>query len=118
MNNRQRANFFAVLILLVLCISVASIYPNSLKLLMWERDAINAGQWWRLLTAHLVHLDARHLLLNLFGLLLIVEILCQTMTALDLTSLLLISFEHACRGDCACVWRCIRLAVGVLLVAE
>ena len=91
MNNRQRANFFAVLILLVLCISVASIYPNSLKLLMWERDAINAGQWWRLLTAHLVHLDARHLLLNLFGLLLIVEILCQTMTALDLTSLLLIS---------------------------
>ena len=91
MNDRQRANFFAVLISLVLCISVTSIYPNSLKLLMWDREAIDAGQWWRLLTAHLVHLDARHLLLNLFGLLLIVEMVCQTMTALDLTSVLLIS---------------------------
>jgi rhomboid family GlyGly-CTERM serine protease len=89
MNDRQRANFFGVLITLVLSILVASIYPNSLKVLMWDREAIDAGQWWRLLTAHLVHLDARHLLLNVFGLLLIVEMLCQTMTALELTSLLL-----------------------------
>ena len=55
---------------------------------MWDRAAIDAGQWWRLLTAHLVHLDVRHLLLNIFGLLLIVEILCQTMTALEFISLL------------------------------
>ncbi len=91
MNDRQRANFFGVLITLVLSILVASIYPNSLKVLMWDREAIDAGQWWRLLTAHLVHLDARHLLLNLFGLLLIVEMLCQSMTAHELTSLLLTS---------------------------
>jgi membrane associated rhomboid family serine protease len=88
MNDRRRTNFFALLITLVLCISIASIYPNSLQLLMWDRAAIDAGQWWRLLTAHLVHLDVRHLLLNIFGLLLIVEILCQTMTALEFISLL------------------------------
>ena len=58
---------------------------------MWDREAIAAGQWWRLLTAHLVHLDARHLLLNVFGLLLVVEMLCQPMTALEVTSLLLTS---------------------------
>jgi len=74
MNDRRRTNFFALLITLVLCTSIASIYPNSLQLLMWDRAAIDAGQWWRLLTAHLVHLDVRHLLLNIFGLLLIVEI--------------------------------------------
>jgi rhomboid family GlyGly-CTERM serine protease len=34
----------------------------------YERAALAAGQWWRLLTAHIVHLDARHALLNAAGL--------------------------------------------------
>ena len=33
----------------------------------YERAGIAAGQAWRLLTAHLVHLDAWHALLNLLG---------------------------------------------------
>lgn len=37
-------------------------------MLRYERAAIDAGQWWRLLTAHLVHLDTRHALLNAAGL--------------------------------------------------
>ena len=36
--------------------------------LRYERAAIAAGQWWRFLTAHVVHLDARHALLNSAGL--------------------------------------------------
>ncbi len=37
-------------------------------LLRYDRVALAAGQWWRLLTAHVVHLDARHALLNSLGL--------------------------------------------------
>ena len=38
--------------------------------LSYQRDAIAAGQWWRVLTAHFVHLDAGHALLNSLGLVL------------------------------------------------
>jgi rhomboid family GlyGly-CTERM serine protease len=34
----------------------------------YERVAVAAGQWWRLITAHVVHLDLRHALLNATGL--------------------------------------------------
>lgn len=36
----------------------------------YERSALAAGQWWRLLTAHLVHLDLEHAALNGLGLVL------------------------------------------------
>jgi rhomboid family GlyGly-CTERM serine protease len=40
-------------------------------LLRYERGALAHGEWWRLLTAHLVHLDLRHALLNAVGLALV-----------------------------------------------
>jgi rhomboid family GlyGly-CTERM serine protease len=36
----------------------------------YQRAAIAAGEWWRLLTAHFVHLDAAHAVLNGLGLVL------------------------------------------------
>jgi rhomboid family GlyGly-CTERM serine protease len=39
-------------------------------LLRYDRGAIAAGGWWRLLTAHIVHLDLHHLVLNELGLVL------------------------------------------------
>jgi rhomboid family GlyGly-CTERM serine protease len=36
--------------------------------LRYERVAVGAGEWWRLLTAHFVHLDLRHVTLNALGL--------------------------------------------------
>src|SRR2546425_4297500 len=39
-------------------------------LLRYERAGLAAGQWWRLLTAHVVHLDLEHAALNSFGLVL------------------------------------------------
>jgi len=35
--------------------------------LRYERSAVLAGEWWRLLTGHLVHTDLRHLSLNVAG---------------------------------------------------
>lgn len=35
--------------------------------LRYERTALAAGEWWRLLGAHLVHFDGAHLLMNLAG---------------------------------------------------
>jgi rhomboid family GlyGly-CTERM serine protease len=36
--------------------------------LEYEREAIIAGEWWRLLTAHVTHLNVRHTALNCLGL--------------------------------------------------
>jgi rhomboid family GlyGly-CTERM serine protease len=38
------------------------------EMLQFERDAIAAGQWWRLVTGHLIHLGWSHWALNLAGL--------------------------------------------------
>jgi rhomboid family GlyGly-CTERM serine protease len=40
------------------------------ELLRYERSAIAAGEWWRLVTAHFVHLGLEHAVLNALGLVL------------------------------------------------
>lgn len=40
----------------------------------YDRSALMSGELWRVLTAHLVHLNSAHLLLNLLGLCLICEL--------------------------------------------
>jgi rhomboid family GlyGly-CTERM serine protease len=37
-------------------------------LLRYDRDGLAAGQWWRLLTAHVIHLGFEHALLDVAGL--------------------------------------------------
>jgi rhomboid family GlyGly-CTERM serine protease len=44
--------------------------PATLAALRYDRRALGAGELWRLLSAHVVHLDLRHTLLNAAGLLL------------------------------------------------
>ena len=75
----------------MLCMSSLALYPQGMRWLIWDRDAINAGQWWRLVSAHVMHVDSRHLVFNMMGLLLLVDMVCQEMTARELASLLLIS---------------------------
>jgi rhomboid family GlyGly-CTERM serine protease len=40
-------------------------------LLRYERGALARGEWWRLVSGHLVHLDLRHAVLNAAGLALV-----------------------------------------------
>jgi rhomboid family GlyGly-CTERM serine protease len=41
--------------------------PDTTLALRYERGAVLAGQWWRLVTGHLVHADGAHLAWNLAG---------------------------------------------------
>ncbi len=58
--------------------------------LVWQREALAHGQVWRLLSAHLVHLSPRHLVMNVLGLWVVTELLCETLTAAQWMSLLLV----------------------------
>jgi rhomboid family GlyGly-CTERM serine protease len=48
--------------------------------LRYERMAIAAGEWWRLITAHFVHIDLEHTLLNLMGLVLMWAIFARDLS--------------------------------------
>ncbi len=48
--------------------------------LRYERVAIGAGEWWRLITAHFVHIDLEHTLLNLMGVVLMWAIFARDLS--------------------------------------
>lgn len=54
--------------------------PGRLAL-RYDREALAAGQWWRLLTAHFIHLGFRHALLNAAGLALVWALFARDYTA-------------------------------------
>ncbi len=49
----------------------------------YEREALESGEWWRLITAHLVHLGWGHLWLNLAALVVLAVLFDTLMTAAD-----------------------------------
>lgn len=59
--------------------------------LRYERTALAAGEWWRLLGAHLVHLGPAHLALNLAGLALVALLVGRCWAAVPWLGLLLAS---------------------------
>ena len=62
---------YCPLIITALCVGLALLPGDLVKLLQYERSAILDGEWWRLLSGHLVHLGWNHLVMNLLGLWLI-----------------------------------------------
>ena len=59
------------LALLVVCLALLSLLltgEGGRLALRYERGALAAGQLWRLVSAHLVHLNPRHALVNVLGL--------------------------------------------------
>lgn len=61
---------YALGLLLCAAVLLAPLAGGEALRLQWryDRAAVAAGQWWRLLTAHFVHLDAQHAWLNCTGL--------------------------------------------------
>ena len=71
-----------LLILLVLSLMLG-LGDSASALLRYDRGAIAAGGWWRLLTAHIVHLDAHHLVLNGLGLVLMWSLFASDFDAVE-----------------------------------
>jgi rhomboid family GlyGly-CTERM serine protease len=64
--------------------------------LRYERVAIAAGEWWRLFTAHFVHIDLEHALLNVMGLVLMWAIFARDLGArqwLIVTTVILLTID-------------------------
>lgn len=61
----------APLTLLALTVLVALFSNDLTPLLQFDRQAVIAGEWWRLWTGHLLHTNSWHLLMNLAGLVVI-----------------------------------------------
>src|SRR5277367_2889199 len=73
----DRGRWIWLLVILLVLDAVLGLGDSVGQLLRYDRSAIAAGGWWRLLTAHAVHLDLHHLLLNELGLVLMWALFAQ-----------------------------------------
>ncbi|MFI4889635.1 MAG: rhombosortase [Steroidobacterales bacterium] len=90
------------LLLIVIFLDGLLVLGDSARLLLqYDRAAIGAGGWWRLLTAHLVHLDAHHLVLNELGLVLLWALFAGDYDAVDW---LIVVFSGALAISCGLWW--------------
>jgi rhomboid family GlyGly-CTERM serine protease len=65
--NCDRAYGIALLGVCALLALLEILGEPARQALSFERSALAGGEWWRLLTAHFVHLDAEHAFLNGLG---------------------------------------------------
>lgn len=61
----------ALLLIVIALLALSAGGDAARAALEWRRSDIADGQWWRLLTGHVVHLDVRHAVLNATGLVLV-----------------------------------------------
>ncbi len=64
-------------LIIALCLLLSVTQLMGIDYFYYERHLLMQGQYWRLLTAHFVHLNLIHLVLNLAGLTLVLIILGQ-----------------------------------------
>ncbi|PID61093.1 MAG: rhombosortase [Gammaproteobacteria bacterium] len=86
---RQDPALWLAALLALLCIVLE--YGGMEPMLRFDRDAVNAGAYWQLLTANLVHLGPSHLWMNLAGLALVVALVWGNFTWLEWLLVLIVS---------------------------
>jgi rhomboid family GlyGly-CTERM serine protease len=79
----DRGRWIWLLLIVAVLDGLWALGDSATLLLQYDRAAIAAGGWWRLLTAHLVHLDAHHLILNELGLVLLWALFAEDYDAVD-----------------------------------
>src|ERR1700686_2943219 len=79
----DRGRWIWLLAILLVLDGVLGLGDSVGQLLRYDRSAIAAGGWWRLLTAHIVHLDVHHLLLNELGLVLMWSLFARDYDAVE-----------------------------------
>ena len=65
----------------VVSVAIAVLGDSGREWLAFDRTAISAGQYWRLLSAHFTHLSWQHLFYNLTGLTIITYLVATTLRA-------------------------------------
>src|SRR5450432_3447740 len=85
----DRGRWIWLLALLLVLDLVLGLGDSVGQLLRYDRSAIAAGGWWRLLTAHIVHLDVHHLILNELGLVLMWSLFAQDYDAVEWCAIVL-----------------------------
>ena len=85
----DRGRWFWLLLIVIMLGGVLGLGDSISELLRYDRGAIAAGGWWRLLTAHIVHLDAHHLVLNELGLVLMWSLFASDYDAIEWTVIVL-----------------------------
>jgi rhomboid family GlyGly-CTERM serine protease len=95
---KRLAGWSVPLALIVMIVVPAALGDSARDLLMYDRSAIGHGEYWRLLTAHFVHLGSSHLLLNLVGLVLAWLLVGKNYAALEWIFVLMLSLIAASAG--------------------
>jgi rhomboid family GlyGly-CTERM serine protease len=85
----DRGRWIWLLAVLLILDTVLGLGDSVGQLLRYDRSAIAAGGWWRLLTAHIVHLDVHHLVLNELGLVLMWSLFAQDYDAVEWCAIVL-----------------------------
>ncbi|HEX6999074.1 MAG TPA: rhombosortase [Gammaproteobacteria bacterium] len=75
-----------VIVLAVVCVAFGLLGETGRALGRYEREMLELGEWWRLATAHLVHLGPAHLAMNLVALALIGALFDDVLSAGEWTA--------------------------------